>query len=83
MVSIDLLPPLYDCEKNEWKAILLEGTDPVGKEYSVAIGLMYDKKRNVVWVADHRPNVSALKIDLKTANIQPLDTTLKVMEKQK
>ena len=75
--------PLYDCEKNEWKAILLNGTDPVGKEYSVSIGLMYDKKRQIVWAADHRPNVSALKIDLKTANIQPLDANLKVTEKVK
>lgn len=74
--------PLYDCEKNEWKAILFEGSNPIGKEYSVATGLMYDKKRNVVWVADHRPNVSAVKLDLKIANIQPLDATLKVAEKQ-
>lgn len=67
--------PLYDCEKNEWKSILIEGNDPVGKRYSVSIGLMYDTKRKLVWVFDNTPNVSALKIDWNTANIQPFTTS--------
>ena len=42
---------------------------------------MYDAKRKVVWATDHVPNVSALKIDLKTANTQPLETGVKEINK--
>lgn len=64
--------PLYNCEKNEWSTIQLGGKSVVGKSYSVSIGLMYDTKRNLVWAANETPHISALKIDMSTADIQPL-----------
>ncbi|HOX05631.1 MAG TPA: kelch repeat-containing protein [Planctomycetota bacterium] len=65
--------PLYDCDKNAWQAVLLGGTEPTGKDYNVGLGLMHDAKRKLVWAADHAANISALRLDLKTADVRPLE----------
>ena len=68
--------PLYDCEKNAWKAVLLAGSDPIGKgkdAYNVSLGLVYDAKRKLIWAADHVANISALRLDLKAADVRPME----------
>jgi len=65
--------PLYDCAKNAWRAVLLSGSEPAGKAYNVSLGLMYDAKRKLIWAADHGANISALRLDLKTADVKPLE----------
>lgn len=65
--------PLYDCAKNAWQAVLLGGAEVTGKDYNVSLGLVYDSKRKLVWAVDHVANISALRLDLKTADVKSLE----------
>ncbi|MGQ9663287.1 MAG: kelch repeat-containing protein [Kiritimatiellia bacterium] len=65
--------PLYDCAANAWKAVLLTGNDPTGKDYNVSLGLVYDTGRKIVWAADAYARIWALKPDLKAADVQPVE----------
>lgn len=65
--------PLYDGGNNAWKAVLLSGSEPTGKDYNVSLGLMYDAKRKLIWAADHAASISALRLDLKTADVKPVE----------
>ena len=64
--------PVYDCAANAWKAVLLGGSDPVGKDYNFGLGLMYDARRMLVWAADSYANIWALRLNLKAADLKPI-----------
>ncbi len=70
--------PLFDCGKNAWRAVLLSGDEPTGKDYNVSLGLMHDARRKLLWTADHAANISALRLDLKTADVIPLEAAAPV-----
>ncbi|MCX7590854.1 MAG: hypothetical protein N2255_04415, partial [Kiritimatiellae bacterium] len=65
--------PVYDCEKNEWMAVLFSGEEPIEKDYNVSLGLVYDLRRKLVWAMDAYAKVWALRVDLKAADIRPVD----------
>lgn len=67
---------LYDCAKNAWHAVLLGGAEITGKTYNVALGLVYDSKRKLVWGVDNTATVSALRPDLKTADVRVLEAAV-------
>jgi hypothetical protein len=65
--------PAYDCAKNEWLSLKLDGDDPNGKNgRDVSLGLMYDAKRKLFWAVDTNSNVRVLRLDPKAADPQPL-----------
>jgi hypothetical protein len=67
---------VYDCQNNTWKGILLGGSDPIGEynggSYSWNLGLVYDAKRKLAWAAS-QSNIHALRLDLKAADLKPLE----------
>ena len=68
---------VYDCGENTWVGVHLGGGSPMGgrkpaAEHSVSLGLSYDPKRKLVWVADARMTVHALRLDLASARVRPL-----------
>lgn len=67
--------PIYDCAANAWRAALLAGSDPVGKDYNFGLGLMYDARRKLVWAADSYANIWALRLDLRAADLKPIGAT--------
>jgi hypothetical protein len=63
----------YDCAGNRWVSLKLTGDDPNGKTgRNVSLGLMYDAKRKLFWAVDTNSNVFVLRLDPKTADVQPL-----------
>ena len=66
--------PAYDCAKNRWISLKIGGTDPSGKQgRNVSLGLMHDTRRGLFWAVDTHSEVYVLRIDPKTADIQPLE----------
>ena len=65
--------PAYDCEGNRWVSLRITGDDPSGERgRNVSLGLVYDAKRKLFWAVDTNSRVYALRLDLKTADVQPL-----------
>ncbi|MBY0523515.1 MAG: hypothetical protein K2R98_08945 [Gemmataceae bacterium] len=65
--------PAYDCAGNRWVSLKLVGDDPNGKSgRNVSLGLMYDARRKLFWAVDTHSNVFVLRLDPKTADVQPL-----------
>jgi hypothetical protein len=65
--------PAYDCASNTWVSLKLGGDDPSGKTgRNVSLGLMYDSKRKLFLAVDTNSNVFVLRLDPKTADVQPL-----------
>ena len=65
--------PFYDCEKNKWMGITIEGKDLYGKlGIDVGLGLVYDNKRKLYWAVNARSEIVALRLDIKTAKITEL-----------
>ena len=68
---------LYDCEKNAWLAVHLPGNDLLGKEtFNNSLGLMSDPVRKLVWAMDILSRPHVLRLDLKSADVLPLDAAL-------
>jgi hypothetical protein len=65
--------PTFDCASNQWVSLKIGGTDPNGKSgRNVSLGLMYDAKRKLFWAVDTNSQVYVLRLDPKTADLQPL-----------
>jgi hypothetical protein len=65
--------PAFDCANNQWVSLKIGGTDPNGKSgRNVSLGLMYDAKRKLFWAVDTNSQVYVLRLDAKTADMQPL-----------
>jgi hypothetical protein len=65
---------LYDCQKNAWFSLRLDGASPIGKDGSmVSLGLMYDPTRRLVWAADQHNRVFVLKLVPQAALLTKLD----------
>ena len=65
--------PAYDCAKNRWVEMKIEGDDPSGKNgRNVSLGLMYDAKRKLWWAVDAKSQVFVLKLDAAKADVEPL-----------
>ncbi len=65
--------PAFDCAANRWVSLKLTGTDPSGKSgRNVSLGLVYDAKRKLFWAVDTDSKVYVLRLDPKTADVQPL-----------
>jgi hypothetical protein len=59
---------LYDCAKNAWLGIDLQGADPLAKKaFNNSMGLMYDPNRRLVWAVGQYSQVYALKLDASSA----------------
>lgn len=63
---------MYDCATNRWSGINIKKESLIHNLGSL-LDLVYDAKRNLIWAIDGDKNVFVLKIDLKTANIVPLE----------
>ncbi len=58
----------YDCGKNEWVVLNLDGTHPAGKAgRDVSLGCAYDAKRGLIWATDTNGEVYVLRLDMKAA----------------
>ncbi len=68
----------YDCARNAWAGVHLPGADPIGPRatarHNVGLGLCYDAKRELIWAVGARADISALRLDLKSADVKPLGT---------
>jgi hypothetical protein len=65
--------PAYDCAADRWVSLRITGQDPNGKEgRNVSLGLMYDAQRKLFWAVDTNSQVYVLRLDLATADVQPL-----------
>jgi len=68
----------YDCAKNAWLgAELSGGADPLEfrgqkADFSVSAGLVYDSRRKLVWMTGQYSELHALRLDPKTAGLEPL-----------
>jgi hypothetical protein len=59
---------MYDCAKNAWMGIDLNGADPLAKKtFNNSMGLMYDPGRRLVWAVGQHSQVYALKLDASAA----------------
>lgn len=67
--------PVYDCEANAWKAAILSGDEPIGKQYNVSLRLMYGARRKLVWAADSYAGIWALRPNLRVAGLEPIGET--------
>ena len=67
------LLPIYDCAKNQWLGVKVDGPVLFKGGKNVSIGLTFDNKRNLYWLVDARANVFALKLDLKSAKLIVLE----------
>jgi len=68
---------LYDCGQNAWLGVALAGADPIGKgttgnSFNNSMGLMVDPTRKLVWAVGQNSHVHVLRLDIKTATLQPL-----------
>ena len=65
--------PAYDCARDQWVSLKITGDDPSGKSgRNVSLGLMYDAKCKLFWAVDTNSNVFVLRLDPKTADMQPM-----------
>jgi hypothetical protein len=65
--------PAFDPVENRWVSLKIPGDDPNGKSgRNVSLGLVYDAKRKLFWAVDTNSQVFVLKLDPKTADMQPL-----------
>ena len=65
--------PAYDPEGNRWVSLRIPGDDPSGpRGRNVSLGLMYDARRKVFWAVDTNSKVFVLRLDPKTADLQPV-----------
>jgi hypothetical protein len=65
--------PAYDPVEDRWVSLKITGDDPSGKNgRNVSLGMMYDAKRKRFWAVDTNSNVFVLRLDPKTADLQPL-----------
>jgi hypothetical protein len=65
--------PAYDPEGNRWVSLQITGDDPSGpRGRNVSLGLMYDARRRLFWAVDTNSRVHALRLDPKSADLQPL-----------
>lgn len=65
--------PVFDCAKDEWGSVLLEGDDPNGpRGRNVSLGLMFDAKSKQFWAVDTYSQVYVLKLDPKKAEYRVL-----------
>jgi len=65
--------PAYDPEGDRWVSLRISGDDPSGpKGRNVSLGLMYDAKRKLFWAVDTNSQVYVLRLDPKTADLQPM-----------
>ncbi len=65
--------PAYDPAGNRWVSLKITGDDPHGKNgRNVSLGLMYDAKRKLFWAVDTNSQVYVLRLDPKSADLQPL-----------
>jgi hypothetical protein len=63
----------YDCANNAWLGLNLAGPDLIGKQvFNNSVGLLYDPNRKLVWALGQRSEVWVLRVDPKTADLQPL-----------
>jgi hypothetical protein len=63
----------YDCAKNAWLGIELEGNDPIGKSaFNNSMGLMFDPTRKLIWAVGQYSHVSVLRLDPATARLRDL-----------
>ncbi len=68
----------YDCAGNRWVSLKLGGkihpVDPRGRGMArnVSLGLMYDARRSLLWATDTLNKIYVLRIDVKTADVEPL-----------
>lgn len=65
--------PAYDSAANRWVSLKITGDDPSGdKGRNVSLGMMYDARRKTFWAVDTNSQVYGLKLDIETADMQPL-----------
>ena len=65
--------PAYDCASDRWVSLKIGGDDPSGKKgRNVSLGMMYDAKRKLFWAVDTNSNVYVLRLDLASADLNPL-----------
>ncbi len=65
--------PAYDCAGKRWVSLKIGGDDPSGKKgRNVSLGMMFDPKRKLYWAVDTNSNVYVLRLDLATADLNPL-----------
>jgi len=63
----------YDCAANKYVSIGLAGPPPAAAGYLNSLGLVYDAKRKLIWGMDnYNLQPHALRLDVKTADIQPM-----------
>jgi len=54
---------VYDCAKNAWFALELQGNDPIEKDsFNNSMGLMYDPNRQLVWAAGQNSHIHVLRV---------------------
>lgn len=65
--------PAYDPAANRWISLRITGDDPSGaKGRNVSLGLMYDPTSKRFWATDTYSQVYVLRLDLSSADPQPL-----------
>jgi hypothetical protein len=65
--------PAYDPATNRWVSLKITGDDPSGERgRNVSLGMMYDAKRKLFWAVDTKSHVFVLRVDAKSADVQPL-----------
>jgi len=66
--------PVYDPAANRWVSLKITGDDPSGETgRNVSLGMMYDAKRKMFWAVDTNSQVYGLKLNVKEADLQPLE----------
>jgi hypothetical protein len=65
--------PAYDPAGNRWISLRISGDDPSGPTgRNVSLGLMYDAARKIFWAVDTNSQVYVLRLDPKSADLQPM-----------
>ncbi|PCJ60043.1 MAG: hypothetical protein COA79_09565 [Planctomycetota bacterium] len=76
---------IYDCAKNEWLQIASTGKkDKRGRMrpgYAVSTGVEWDPKRKVLWLVQTTGAVYAMRLDLKTAGLKPVEPSVAPVKK--
>jgi hypothetical protein len=63
----------YDCARNAWLSLKLGGPDLIGKQvFNNSVGVLHDPTRKLVWAVGQHSEVWVLRLDLKTADLEPL-----------
>ena len=64
--------PAYDCAFNRWVTVKVADLQPVDRDY-ISLGLSYDPKRKLHWAVGQWCQVWALRLDIKTADVKPVE----------